>query len=311
MSSAATYNRSVCGKIWHLDDLPPEFPGRQILVAAGLDNDMEPGRLDRVDWAAFSQAVGAFQDREAIRPRDAKLGPVTLGRIQQGYGPAPAGVLKTLGDLVLPPASRAESPPPGPVLSGRTPRERLVAALWNRYGAAIGPQARALNLPVGAALAVFAVESGTAYDADSGLVIIRFEPHIFLRKTGSRVPGRRGGQAREWQNLERAYRISPEAALLSASYGLPQLMGFNWPVTRHPGVAAMVLAFQDSCVEQVAGFFGFVEHNALTNHIRRRDWEGFTRRYNGPGNVAVYANRLRRALIAVHSLEAAGADWVD
>jgi hypothetical protein len=86
-------------------------------------------------------------------------------------------------------------------------------------------------------------------------------------------------------------------------------MGFNWPVTRHPGVTAMVLAFQDSCEEQVAGFFRFVEHNGLTRHIRRRDWEGFTRRYNGPGNVAVYAGRLRRALSAAQSLEAAGAAW--
>jgi hypothetical protein len=195
MSSAATYNRKGFDKIWHLDDLPREFPGRQMLAAAGVDNEVEPAGLEQVDWAAFSRAVGDFQVQEDIRPRDAKLEPVTLGRLRQRYGPAPAmtGVLKTLGELELLPASKPLSPPPGPRVTGGSAQERLVVDLWNRYGAAIGQKARALNMPVAAALAVFAVESGTAYDADSGLVIIRFEPHIFLRKTGSRVVVRRGG----------------------------------------------------------------------------------------------------------------------
>jgi hypothetical protein len=215
-----------------------------------------------------------------------------------------------LGDLVFRPAAVPVSEPPGPPLVGRTPEEKSVCNLWNRYGAAIYWQAQAYRLPVATALAVFLVESKTAYDPRTGLVIIRFEPHIFRRKAGQRVAYSRGGQQHEWRNLARAYDLDPEAALLSTSYGLPQLMGFNWQVTRNPSVKAMVLAFQDSCEEQVDGFFAFVEQNGLGRYILNADWRNFTRRYNGPGNVAVYSDRLRRALTVVNSLQEDGARLV-
>jgi hypothetical protein len=83
-------------------------------------------------------------------------------------------------------------------------------------------------------------------------------------------------------------------------------MGFNWQVTKHPGVREMVLAFQRSCEEQVAGFFGFVDHNHLVDYIIRKDWRAFTRRYNGPGNVEDYSGKLVRALKVVNALQQDG-----
>jgi hypothetical protein len=314
MESAATYNRKVYGQIWTLRDLPAEYPGYQIILQGDPDHDLaiEAGELDNIDWVAFSATVGDFQERLDIVPRDAKLGPVTLGRLREFYGMpgARTDILTRLGDLVFRPATVPVSEPPGPPLVGRTPEEKGIGNLWNRYGAAIYRQAQAYRLPVATALAVFRVESGTAYDPRTGLVIIRFEPQIFRRQTGQRVAYSRGGQPHEWRNLARAYDLNPEAALLSTSYGLPQLMGFNWQVTRHPSVQAMVLAFQDSCQEQVAGFFAFVEQNGLGRYIRKADWRNFTRRYNGPGNVAGYSHRLRRALAAVSSLQENGARLV-
>jgi hypothetical protein len=314
MVSAATYNRNVYGQVWNLRDLPVEYPGYQIILQGDPDHDLaiEPGDLEDIDWVAFSATVGDFQERQDIVPRDSKLGPITLRRLREFYGApgARTDILTRLGDLVFRPAAAPVSEPPGPPLAGRTPEEKSVCNLWNRYGAAIYRQAQAYRLPVATALAVFLVESGTAYDPRTGLVIIRFEPHIFRRKAGQRVPYSRGGQQHEWRNLARAYDLDPEAALLSTSYGLPQLMGFNWQVTRHPGVKAMVLAFQDSCEEQVAGFFAFVEKNGLGRYILNADWRNFTRRYNGPGNVAGYSDRLRRALAVVNSLQEDGARLV-
>jgi hypothetical protein len=104
--------------------------------------------------------------------------------------------------------------------------------------------------------------------------------------------------------------MESEAALWSTSYGLPQLMGFNWQVTRHGSLREMVLAFQDSCVEQVAGFFGFVETNGLVRYLKKADWREFTRRYNGPGNVAAYSSRLINALNVAQALKVAGARFV-
>jgi hypothetical protein len=191
MRSAATYNQQALGKIWGIHDLPDAFPGAQLLVE------------DHIDWEAFSKAVEDFQAKTGIAPQDAKLGPVTLRRLQASYGAAPAasGCLTRLGDLILKPATVPESPPPGPPLEGRTPAEHSLCRLWNRYGAAILSQAQAFELQVETALAVFFVESGTAYDPGTGLVIIRFEPAVFRRRTGQSVPYNRGGQQREWDNL--------------------------------------------------------------------------------------------------------------
>jgi hypothetical protein len=311
MVSAAIYNRQAWGKIWNLQDLPQAYPGYRILLRGDGDHDLPltPEELDQIDWQAFAETVAAFQTQAHLTPPDGKLGPITLRRLRAFYGVVPErpSVLKQLGDLLFGPASVPVSAPPGPPLVGRTLIERNVANLWNHYGAAIYRQAQVCRVPAATALAVFLVESNMAYDPKTGLVIIRFEPHIFQRKSGVSVPYRRGGQQDEWQNLARAYDLHAEAALLSTSYGLPQLMGFNWPVTRHPGVRDLVLAFQDSCEEQVAGFFAFVEHNGLVRFILNGDWRGFARRYNGPGNVEDYAGRLRRALEAVNRLQEEGA----
>jgi hypothetical protein len=314
MGSAATYNRQAWGKIWNLQDLPEGFSGCQILLQGDLDHDLSlaPEELDQIDWIAFSEAVGEFQARAGLAPRDGKLGPVTLRRLREFYGTAPQGpeILLRLGEMELRPATVPVSEPPGPPLMGRTPGERSIVGLWNRYGAAIYRQARVYKLPVETALAVFFVESQTAYDPRTGLVIIRFEPHIFRRKARQEASWSRGGQQAEWRNLAGAFELDPDAALLSTSYGLPQLMGFNWQVTRHPSVRAMVLAFQDSCEEQVAGFFDFVEQNGLIGSILNGDWRGFTRRYNGPGNVEAYSRRLIRALQVVNTLKEDGARLV-
>jgi hypothetical protein len=314
MESAAAYNRKALGKIWNLQDLPPAYPGYQILLQADLNGDLALGaaELERIDWQAFSQAVEDFQQQQGLAPQDAKLGPLTLRRLRECYGLPPdrPDVLKKMGDLVFRPASVPVSEPGGPPLTGRTPGEKRVCDLWNCYGAAIYRQAQVFRLPVAAALAVFAVESQRAYDPRTGLVIIRFEPHIFRRQARRDVLCSRGGQEHEWRNLAQAYNLDAQAALLSTSWGLPQLMGFNWRLTRHPSVRVMVLAFQDSCEAQVAGFFEFIARNELERYIQNADWPGFTRRYNGPGQVAAYAARLISALKAVNSLQENGARFV-
>jgi hypothetical protein len=309
MESAAIYNRRAWGKIWSLRDLPEQFAGHQILREEDEDRTlMTSEEVNRIDWNAFAEAVGDFQEQAGLTPPDAKLGPVTLRRLREFYGEPPEPVvLMRLGEMEFRPATAPVSEPPGPPLVGRTPEESSLASLWNRYGAAIYRQAGDCRLPVEAALAVFFVEANQAYDPKTGLVIIRFEPHIFRRQTGQEVLWRRGGQSNEWENLARAFALDADAALWSTSYGLPQLMGFNWQVTRHPSLRAMVLAFQDSCEAQVAGFFNFVEQNGLTRSILNGDWRGFTRRYNGPGNVEAYSRKLIRALQAVNSLKEKGA----
>ncbi len=56
---------------------------------------------------------------------------------------------------------------------GRTPGEKRICHLWNRYGKAIHQQGAAHGLSTRSALAVFSVESGKAYDPATGLRIGR------------------------------------------------------------------------------------------------------------------------------------------
>lgn len=309
MISAPTYNRTKIGVLWNLADLPVEWPGYAILLKGDLDQDVEidPNEIDAIDWIAFSEAVTAFQTEAKITDVDGKLGPATSRELQKFYGFERPNQLRKLGDLAFAPAEKPTSPPQHPAPSGVTPDERRVCSLWNNYGGKLSRDAADKDVPARTALAVFSVESGSAYDAASGLLIIRYEPHVFRKKSGKNVPAQRSNQRAEWQNFERAYAVDPNAALLSCSYGLPQLMGFNWKVTRHPDVRSMVLAFQNSCEEQIAGFFGFVEANHLLSSIKNQDWRSFTSRYNGPGNVDEYSGRLIRALKVVDSLEQDGA----
>jgi hypothetical protein len=314
MTSASTYNRVAIGRIWNLTDLPAEWLGYRILLRGDLDNDLtiDEEELDEIDWIAFSEAVGDFQELAEVQPHDSKLGRITLRRLREHYDLSSSRpeVLKKLGGMEFRPAETPVSVPSGPLLVGRTCEQRSICNLWNKYGKAVYEQSQNYQLPIETALAVFFVESKSAYDPATGLVIIRFEPHVFRRKSNVQVPYRRGSQREEWQNLERAHVWNAAAALLSCSYGLPQLMGFNWYVTKHQNVQEMVLAFQRSCVEQVEGFFNFVEKNRLIGKILNEDWRGFTRRYNGPSNVDVYSGRLIRALKVINTLKQDGAEFV-
>ena len=132
MISAAAYNRQALGKIWNLQDLPEKCPVYQVLVQGDLDHDLslEPEELDRIDWIAFSKAVGDFQEGAGLAPRDAKLGPVTLRRLRESYGVAPvrSEVLRRLGEMVFRPAAVPVSEPTGPLLVGRTPEEKAPSA---------------------------------------------------------------------------------------------------------------------------------------------------------------------------------------
>ncbi|HYO20918.1 MAG TPA: N-acetylmuramidase family protein, partial [Flavisolibacter sp.] len=107
--------------------------------------------------------------------------------------------------------------------------------------------AKALNVEVAAIKAIAEVESsGDGFLAD-GKPKILFEPHIFwkqLRQKGidpnlfmeenadilypTWKPGAYGPVSKQHERMEKAARINRDAALLSASWGRFQIMGFNW-----------------------------------------------------------------------------------
>lgn len=297
---AATYNRSTFGTGYTMADLPSGWAGTHLLSSFDTDGDLELSQLELagVDWEAVSRSVSDFQASKGLSGGevDGRLGPKTLRLLRESFPASMAAVALRMGDLALPAAEeRLAPPPPNQIADGSgAPERAAVALLWNNYGGAVLAQAAETGVEPAVALAIFAVESKRAYDPTTGLVIVRFEPKVFLRRAGRLVTSDHTSQLVEWKALEQAYALDQRAALESASYGLPQLMGFNFEVTKHPDARSLLLAFQRSARDQVAGFFGFVAANDLVDAARERRFVDFARRYNGIGKEQLYGDKMAR-----------------
>jgi hypothetical protein len=145
--------------------------------------------------------------------------------------------------------------------------------------------------------AILDVESaGTGFDKQ-GRPKMLFEPHIFWKELG---PGPKRDRAAaqglaypRWKpgaypkdsypRLLKAIAIDEEAALRSASWGLPQMMGFNGKLAGYPTARAMVAAFLDDEETHLSAMIRFIKATGLDDELRRHDWKGFARGYNGPG----------------------------
>lgn len=152
--------------------------------------------------------------------------------------------------------------------------------------------AEKLGCEVASIKAVASVESAGGGFLPSGKVKLLFERHHFSRLTrrkfdsthpqiSSRKPGGYYGNEKEYQRFNEAFRLDPTAAMMSASWGKFQIMGFNFAVCGFSSVNAFVDAMKKSEGEQLFAFCEFVETNNLADELRRRDWAGFARGYNG------------------------------
>jgi hypothetical protein len=145
--------------------------------------------------------------------------------------------------------------------------------------------------------AILDVEAaGTGFDR-LGRPKMLFEPHVFWRELG---PGSKRDRAvaealayPRWKpgaypkdsypRLLKAIAIDEEAALRSASWGLGQVMGFNAGAAGYASAKTMVQAFIDDEEHHLRAMIRFIVKNGLDDELRRHDWKGFARGYNGPG----------------------------
>jgi hypothetical protein len=156
--------------------------------------------------------------------------------------------------------------------------------------------------------AVLDVEArGSGFDRQ-GRPKMLFEPHIFHRmlkgeerekaiKLGLAYPRwKRNYPKDSYPRLKEAMKINPEAALKSASWGLGQVMGFNHGAAGFSTVFEMVHAFMDDEEAHLEAMVSFIVTNGLDDELRRHDWRGFARGYNGASyHVHGYHTRLERA----------------
>jgi hypothetical protein len=104
------------------------------------------------------------------------------------------------------------------------------------------------------------------------------------------------GGVREHERLDRAREIHEDAALESASWGLFQIMGFQWRPLGYRDVQDYARRMAENEGEQLEAFTKFVRADGLVRYLKELRWAGFARRYNGPAyKENHYDEKLERA----------------
>jgi hypothetical protein len=167
-----------------------------------------------------------------------------------------------------------------------------------------------IGCDVAAVKAVAQVESPRGPFNPDGSPTTLFEGHVFSRLTQHRYDlthpdlsypkWSRQWYGKTWRaeqdRLFRASRLAYKPALMSASWGMFQIMGFNYGAAGHVSVYTFVDAMRESAAKQLDAFVGFIETSGLSDELRDHRWADFARHYNGPGYaVNRYDQRIAEA----------------
>lgn len=167
---------------------------------------------------------------------------------------------------------------------------------------AIAKVARGRGWAPAALAAIVEVESGgTVFAVVDGRQepLIRWEGHYFDRrlsgadKDKARALGlasptagkiaNPASQAARWGMLIRAAEINAVAAFESCSWGVGQVMGAHWQWLGFSAVDALVNLCRSGAEGQLELMARFIDKAGLADELKRKDWAGFARGYNGAG----------------------------
>lgn len=197
-----------------------------------------------------------------------------------------------VGDRLRLPGEEGSRSHPAPAPASGGPPQRGISEA--DYAAA----ARRLGVDVAAVKAVAEVEAAGNGFLPSGKPKVLFEAHVFSQRTGGRHDASHpdissprwnralygAGGEHQWARFSQAYRLDPQAAMQSASWGRFQIMGFNHKAAGYHDVASFVDAMKRSEAAQLDAFASFIQSNpAMHRALQQHDWTAFARAYNGPG----------------------------
>lgn len=154
-----------------------------------------------------------------------------------------------------------------------------------------------LKCPVAAVKAVSDVEAPRGGFNPDDTPVTLFEGHKFYKYTAGKFAVQapdlcfrewtRRHYGKTWQaeqsRLQRAMALDREAAIKSASWGKFQIMGFNSYLVGFDSLQAFVNAMYKDEREHLMAFVRFIQTAGLSPALRRCDWAGVARGYNGAG----------------------------
>lgn len=156
--------------------------------------------------------------------------------------------------------------------------------------------AQEFKCDLSAVKAVIELEAVGSGFFDDGRPKILFEAHHFSRltngvydKSHSHLSSPTWNRSlytygsNEWIRLTQAHYLNAEAALQSTSWGIGQVMGFNFEVAGYENVTDFVKDMFISEHEQIRAMFRFIQGKGLIEALNSHSWEEFAFGYNGAG----------------------------
>ena len=280
------------------------------MLTISIASSVGKGGSNRVeDVAAVQELLNMSASLPAGRVTvDGSIGPKTIGAIEAFQARVvklrhpdgrvdPAGrTFVALANSALPALARLTRLPDCGAAKGVTDAD------YDRLAGILGCEAAAIK-------AVAEVEAHGDGFLPSGRPKILFEAHHFSKRTGRTYDRLHpalssptwnkalylGGEA-EYDRLLRAMTLDRDAALNSASWGRFQIMGFNHAAAGHATIGSFVDAMFRSESAHLDAFGAFLKSTGLADVLKKKDWAGFARGYNGPGYADnQYDIKLERA----------------
>ena len=154
--------------------------------------------------------------------------------------------------------------------------------------------------------AVGTVESNNKGFDSNGNIVVRFEKHVFSKyikkdkNTQYLIDKVNELKGSGFNTFKTAVNLDEHKALLSTSFGMFQIMGFNYDYCGYRDVESFVDSLAKSEENQIRAFCNFVIKNNLVRYINDRNYSRFAYYYNGPAyEKNDYDNKLEKAYLNV------------
>ncbi len=151
-----------------------------------------------------------------------------------------------------------------------------------------------LGVEVAAIKAVVSIEAGANMQGfwAPGVPVINFDRVMYNRyrnsvadksgAKGEKVPeGLKGYALKEWTELINARKVNAQGANMGTFWGMFQIGGFNYKLCGCKDVNEMVKLMSYSELEQLELFATFITNSGMLQDLRKKNWAGFARKYNG------------------------------
>ncbi|MBD5311353.1 MAG: N-acetylmuramidase family protein [Bacteroides sp.] len=148
-----------------------------------------------------------------------------------------------------------------------------------------------LGVEVAAIKAVVQIEAGAEMKGfwAPGVPVINFDKTMYNKyrsqskeKKGPPVPdGLTGYALRQWTQLVSARKTDARAANMGTFWGMFQIGGFNYKLCGCKDIDEFVRLMSYSELEQLELFAAFITNTGMLADLRKKNWAGFARKYNG------------------------------